>query len=217
MDDIFSRLLGLTSCITRRVIEFFEDIVLRDVIRLLRDSEINSCCKQLTSGTWTVKNYSSTDYASSSRDCSSTSLGFLETDALNREHLSFISSGSEIVNRNYSRSVHFIFKGLTLPIHFFEFTWRSAIATWRCIDDHKRCIHARVQSIVSRVVRTLHGSSDDIGWLQGDPGMAPVTDGSARFLELLKGIRATTRSHVSVYVLFSGMGRTNYLILLFTC
>lgn len=156
MDDIFSRLLSLTSCITRRVIEFFgehfsvivflvvakimivlslerllavlsnfslqpgvsslktvhaEDIVLRDVIRLLRDSEINSCCKQLTSGTWTGIQYSSTDYASSSRDCSSTSLGFLERDALIREHLSFISSGSEIVNRNYSRSVHFIFKG----------------------------------------------------------------------------------------------------------
>lgn len=44
-------------------------------------------------------------------------------------------------------------------------------------------------SVVSRVMKTLHGSSDDIGWLQSAPGMAPVEDGSARFLELLQGIR----------------------------
>ncbi|KAH6798597.1 alpha/beta-Hydrolases superfamily protein [Perilla frutescens var. frutescens] len=190
MDDIFSRLLSLTSCITRRVIEFIEDIVLRDVIRLLRDSEINSSCKQLTSGTWTGKKYSTLEDASSSRDCnSSSSLGFLERDTLRLEDLSFINSGSEIVNRNYSRGVHFIFKGLMLPVLFFEFAWKSAIVTWRCIGDHKRCIHAHVQSFVSRVLRTLHGSSDDIGWLQGAPGMAPTEDGSARFLELLQGIR----------------------------
>ncbi|KAF5726008.1 hypothetical protein HS088_TW23G00745 [Tripterygium wilfordii] len=41
----------------------------------------------------------------------------------------------------------------------------------------------------SRVQRTLHGSSYDIGWLQSAPGMAPVEDGTARFLELLEGIR----------------------------
>ncbi|XP_057806718.1 uncharacterized protein LOC131021510 isoform X2 [Salvia miltiorrhiza] len=168
MDDIFSRLISLTSCITRRAIEFIEDIVLRDVVRLLRDSEINSFCKQPTSGTCT---------------------GFLDRDAIYLEDISFISSGSEIVNRNYSRGVHFVFKGLTLPIFFFEFAWRSAIATWRCIGYHKGCIHARMQSIVSRVLRTLHGSSDDIGWLQAAPEMAPVEDGSARFLELLQETR----------------------------
>lgn len=48
--------------------------------------------------------------------------------------------------------------------------------------------------VVSRVLKTLHGSSDDIGWLQSAPGMAPVVDGSARFVELLQGIRY----HISI-------------------
>ncbi|GER28805.1 alpha/beta-Hydrolases superfamily protein [Striga asiatica] len=41
----------------------------------------------------------------------------------------------------------------------------------------------------TRVLKTLHGSSDDIGWLQCTPGMAPVVDGSARFLDLLQSVR----------------------------
>ncbi|KAG6389109.1 hypothetical protein SASPL_150568 [Salvia splendens] len=190
MDDIFSRLLSLTSCITCRVIEFIEDLVLRDVIRLLKDSEINSSCKQPKIGTCTGKQNLALEYASSSRDCNcSTSLGFLDRDGIYLEDLSFINSGSEIVNRNYSRGVHFVFKGLTLLISFFDFAWRSAIETWRCIGYHKGCVHARLQSIVSRVLRTLNGSSDDIGWLQASPEMAPVEDGSARFLELLQETR----------------------------
>lgn len=44
-------------------------------------------------------------------------------------------------------------------------------------------------SIMSRVQRTLHGSSDDIGWLQYNPDMAPVEDGTSRFLEILEAIR----------------------------
>jgi len=41
----------------------------------------------------------------------------------------------------------------------------------------------------SRVVKTLRGSSDDIGWLQHAPGMPQVQDGTSRFLELLSGMR----------------------------
>lgn len=44
-------------------------------------------------------------------------------------------------------------------------------------------------SILSRVRKTLRGSSDNIGWLQRTMGMAPVEDGTPRFLELLAGIR----------------------------
>lgn len=39
---------------------------------------------------------------------------------------------------------------------------------------------------------TLCGSSDDIGWLQRTPGMAPVENGTARFLELLEDVRYQT-------------------------
>ncbi|GFP92074.1 hypothetical protein PHJA_001351500 [Phtheirospermum japonicum] len=173
MEDIFSRLLSLTSYITHRVFEFIEDFVLRDVSRLLRDSEING------------------QLLTSLRDCnSSTSIGFLERDsASDLDDQSFVSSGLEIVKRNYCRGVHFIFKGLMLPIPCFEFARRSAIALWRCSCYHLRCMQARMQSIISRVLRTLRGSSDDIGWLQCAPGMAPVEDGSARFLELLHSVR----------------------------
>jgi len=44
-------------------------------------------------------------------------------------------------------------------------------------------------STISRVKKTLRGSSDDIGWLQHTPGMPPVQDGTSRFLELLQEVR----------------------------
>ncbi|KAL0426990.1 UNVERIFIED_CONTAM: hypothetical protein Slati_2873800 [Sesamum latifolium] len=55
--------------------------------------------------------------------------------------------------------------------------------------NYYRGVRFIFKGVVSRVVRTLHGSSDDIGWLQYAPEMAPVEDGSARFLELLQEIR----------------------------
>ncbi|KAK9142094.1 hypothetical protein Syun_011494 [Stephania yunnanensis] len=45
------------------------------------------------------------------------------------------------------------------------------------------------QGFLSRLKTTLHGSSDDIGWLQHAPGMPPVEDGTSRFIELLQEIR----------------------------
>ncbi|XP_011078267.1 uncharacterized protein LOC105162061 isoform X1 [Sesamum indicum] len=190
MEDVFSRLLTLASYITRRVIEFFEDLVIRDVSRWLEESEINSCGQHLTSPTCNDNKLSSMEDASSSRCCNSdTTFSFHEQGASDVEDQSFLYSRLEIVNRNYCRGVRFIFKGLVLPILCFEFVWRSALATWRYSCYHMRCIQARTQSVVSRVLRTLHGSSDDIGWLQCAPGMAPVEDGSARFLELLQEIR----------------------------
>ncbi|KAL8498299.1 hypothetical protein ACS0TY_021574 [Phlomoides rotata] len=188
MDDIFSRLLSLTSCLTRRIIEFIEGILSRDFIR--SSSDINPSGSKLSSSACNDNKFSSVDYASSSRDCNSRSgTGFLERDVSDMEDQSLINSGLGIVNRYYHRGVRFIFKGLMLPILFFEFAWGSAMASWRFCCYHMRCMQARIQSVVSRVLKTLHGSSDDIGWLQSAPGMAPVEDGSARFLELLQGIR----------------------------
>ena len=37
--------------------------------------------------------------------------------------------------------------------------------------------------------RTVRGSADDIGWLQRDPEMPPVEDGTERFTEILDSIR----------------------------
>ncbi|KAH0980658.1 hypothetical protein GBA52_007835 [Prunus armeniaca] len=45
------------------------------------------------------------------------------------------------------------------------------------------------QGLVDRVRRTVRGSADDIGWLQRDPTMPPVEDGTERFMEILGDIR----------------------------
>ncbi|KAJ9558064.1 hypothetical protein OSB04_012678 [Centaurea solstitialis] len=44
------------------------------------------------------------------------------------------------------------------------------------------------QGLVERVKRTMHGSSDDIGWLQRAPEMPPVEDGTERFNNILENI-----------------------------
>lgn len=115
MEDVFSRLLTLASYITRRVIEFFEDLVIRDVSRWLEESEINSCGQHLTSPTCNDNKLSSMEDASSSRCCNSdTTFSFHEQGASDVEDQSFLYSRLEIVNRNYCRGVRFIFKGWSL-------------------------------------------------------------------------------------------------------
>lgn len=76
-----------------------------------------------------------------------------------------------------------------LPTFFLRFARRLGLTSWSLILSCVRCAQAKVLRFISRVRRTVHGSSDDIGWLQNDTEMAPVEDGSSRFLELLQGIR----------------------------
>lgn len=45
------------------------------------------------------------------------------------------------------------------------------------------------QGLIERVRRTVHGSADDIGWLQRATDMPPVEDGTERFIEILDDIR----------------------------
>ncbi|KAL0410619.1 UNVERIFIED_CONTAM: hypothetical protein Slati_3651600 [Sesamum latifolium] len=190
MDDIFSRLISLTSYISQRIIEFIEDLVLGDASRCLEDSDTNSSGQHPTYETCNEHGFSSLDSASLSRYFnSSTTFDFHERDASDIEDLSDINTGLEVVRGNYCIGVRFIFKGLMLPIFCLEFAWRSAITSWRCFCYQMRRMQAHVQRIISRVLRTLRGSSDDIGWLQRAPGMAPVRDGSAHFMELLQSIR----------------------------
>lgn len=49
-------------------------------------------------------------------------------------------------------------------------------------------------------MKTLRGSSDDVGWLQHAPGMPLVQDGTSRFLELLSDIRNGEHSLPNSYV-----------------
>lgn len=43
--------------------------------------------------------------------------------------------------------------------------------------------------LIDRVRKTVRGSADDIGWLQRDPTMPSVEDGTERFMEILGDIR----------------------------
>lgn len=45
------------------------------------------------------------------------------------------------------------------------------------------------QGLIERARKTVRGSADDIGWLQRDPRMPPVEDGTERFMEILGDIR----------------------------
>ncbi|XP_050386113.1 uncharacterized protein LOC126802520 [Argentina anserina] len=45
------------------------------------------------------------------------------------------------------------------------------------------------QGLIDRVRKTVRGSADDIGWLQRDPTMPSVEDGTERFKEILGDIR----------------------------
>lgn len=45
------------------------------------------------------------------------------------------------------------------------------------------------QGLIERARRTVRGSADDIGWLQRDPDMPSVEDGTERFMEILDSVR----------------------------
>lgn len=64
-----------------------------------------------------------------------------------------------------------------------------------------------MNSFISRARRTLHGSSDDIGWLQRTIGVPPVQDGTARFTDILHCIRNGEHAlpDLFVYLLIPGL------------
>ncbi|KAL9234358.1 hypothetical protein vseg_009238 [Gypsophila vaccaria] len=63
------------------------------------------------------------------------------------------------------------------------------------------------QGLVDRARKTVRGSADDIGWLQRDPAMPPVEDGTERFMEILDsighGVHRLPKS--MVYLLIPGL------------
>ncbi|PQQ07630.1 uncharacterized protein Pyn_26144 [Prunus yedoensis var. nudiflora] len=68
------------------------------------------------------------------------------------------------------------------------------------------CSSSNLQPGISSTEK-LQGSSDDNGWLPRSPGMPGVEDGTARFLELLAGIRNGEHTLPSsfVYLLIPGL------------
>ena len=56
--------------------------------------------------------------------------------------------------------------------------------------------------LVEKARRTVRGSADDIGWLQRDPHMPPVEDGTIRFMEILDSIRCNSYLPFISFMLF---------------
>ncbi|KAK9742765.1 hypothetical protein RND81_03G196000 [Saponaria officinalis] len=70
--------------------------------------------------------------------------------------------------------------------------------------------------LAERTRKSIRGSADDIGWLQRDPFMPPVTDGTQRFTEILNNIRFGVHKlpNSLVYLLIPGLG-SNHVPLYF--
>ncbi|XP_059638188.1 uncharacterized protein LOC132280087 [Cornus florida] len=205
VDDIFTRLLTLTSYISHRFIHFIEDLVYKDA---------NSCFEEVAVSSGHYPRSSSCSNCRFVSDGCSSSSGPYNSHGLPERRASGLkkklpaNSRYEIVEKNYRyRGVSFIFKGLMLPLFGLRLAWRLGLASWRFSFCYVRYAQVQVRSVISRVQKTLNGSSNDIGWLQHTPGMAPVEDGSARFLDLLQGIRngEHTLPNSFVYLLIPGL------------
>lgn len=202
VDDIFFRFSTLTSCINRCFIRFIEDLVCRDVDNYLEDPVVSY----------------SREHPRSPCDGYSTSHS-LHSDAganlsVRKRRRTFnsgkvpVNRSSEIVLRNNGfRGVPYIFRGFMLPIFGLRLALRLAFACWKCSLFYVKRTQNQVQSLISRVQKTLRGSSDDIGWLQRAEDMPPVEDGTARFRELLQDIRngKHTLPNSFVYLLIPGL------------
>ncbi|KAL8237083.1 hypothetical protein R6Q59_018164 [Mikania micrantha] len=183
-DDIFSRLLALTSYISNRFIHFFDDIVYRDVSRFSEDFEDFSSCQDLGSSSGKFVSCPST---SKTLD---TILNIHKRETSSLEDRSTIYSRCEMIERKFFyESIHFILKGLELTRLFVKSTLVLASAPYHISSQCAKRAQVHMRRFLSRVQITFNGSSNDIGWMQRDPNMDPVKDGSARFLELLNAIR----------------------------
>ncbi|KAL3744913.1 hypothetical protein ACJRO7_014079 [Eucalyptus globulus] len=183
VNDIFSHILALSSHITQQFFFFIENLVLRDVNRYSEDLVAFSGCHPRSSVDCTYKSAFEDGPSSSSPGIHENRSVVVEEELLGNARFKVVEMYDSF------RGVPFIFQGLMIPLLCLKLACKFAVASWRLSFSYVRCTQLQLSSIISRVQRTLHGSSDDIGWLQYDPDMAPVEDGTSRFLEILEAIR----------------------------
>ncbi|KAF7851863.1 hypothetical protein BT93_L2021 [Corymbia citriodora subsp. variegata] len=219
VNDIFSHILALSSHMTQRFLFFIENLVLRDVNRHSEDLVAFSGCQPRSPMDCTDKSAFEDGPSSSSPEIHENRSMVVEEELLgnarfevakmydNIRGVPFIFQGVEnlFYHSNFEELMHYIFSIiliqscqcslkphsllLTVPLLCLKLASKFAVACWRLSLSYIRCTQLQLSSIMSRVQRTLHGSSDDIGWLQCNPDMAPVEDGTSRFLEVLEAIR----------------------------
>ncbi|KAJ6759405.1 hypothetical protein OIU74_025983 [Salix koriyanagi] len=208
LDGIFTCLLTWTTYFSRRFVHFIEDLIYQDVNRYSESFVASSSGLYSHSSGHNV-------YRSNVKDFSLFSEHHIANTSPETHRTRVAEVREELlVNTRYKartgcshRGFSLIIQGLMLPLFGLRLAWRLALAPWRCSFYYIRCTQAQVLSITSRVRKTLLGSSDDIGWLQHTPGMAPVEDGTVRFLELLEKIRNGEHNlpNSFVYLLIPGL------------
>ncbi|WCJ42535.1 alpha/beta-Hydrolases superfamily protein [Euphorbia peplus] len=203
VDNFITHLVNLTAYLMHQFIRFFGDLVLQDINQYenlepqYSRSSSNSSCK-----------FDGEGCSSSPRYCTDDTSSGIHAGALDIGEELLVDTPYDIIQTGHTqRGNCIVTQGLMLPFFGIKLAWRLALASLRCPFNCIRCAHAEVQSLKSRVHKTLLGSSDDIGWLQRTPGMAPTEDGTARFLELLENIRngEKTLPNSFVYLLIPGL------------
>uniref|UniRef100_A0A0R0KHQ7 Uncharacterized protein n=1 Tax=Glycine max TaxID=3847 RepID=A0A0R0KHQ7_SOYBN len=126
-----------------------------------------------------------------------------DTDASSSTEIEHIPS-----NRIHLTSVESSNASTSAPPHMHDEITRSSGSS--ALIESNRTGQSRIsifQSLIDRARRTVRGSADDIGWLQRDPGMPPVEDGTERFLEILDNIKHGVHKlpNSVVYLLIPGL------------
>lgn len=191
---MFSRLLSFSNYITRRFIFFIEDLVFRDIHRCIENRPLIS---------------SQQDSISSNCNCCKTYEIHQRRDSNPKDDLQLpVNTRSQLAESRYKcHGVPLIFQGLMLPLYGFSIPLRLAYSSCKVAFAYFRQIQIEICSTISRVKRTLRGSTDDIGWLQKSTDMPPVVDGTPRFLELLQDVRNGEHKlpNSFVYLLIPGL------------
>ncbi|KAG6599467.1 hypothetical protein SDJN03_09245, partial [Cucurbita argyrosperma subsp. sororia] len=198
LDDICTHLLALASYITRHFVGFIEDLVARDVDRLLTDHIIIPLGACL--------NPSGQNRQRSVSEGSSSFIPCIAGASDSRNGL--LVDRTSDVESIYSYEVASpIFQGLMLPLYGLQFVQKLALCFLRDCFSCIQWVELRLSNVIFRIRKTLIGSSEDIGWLQNTPGMPPVVDGTERFLELLSEIRNGEHKlpNSFVYLLIPGL------------
>ncbi|KAF6164485.1 hypothetical protein GIB67_025311 [Kingdonia uniflora] len=184
MDELFDRILNLTSYISRRLLHFIEGLISRDVYRYSQDPGLS------------YSRYFPSSYNIISETVCDDSLA-------SSSQISGLDASHPVPERRVRR----VKKRVKLPISSVKFVWRLASSCCKQLFFHVQHTQLRFRRFFSRVQMTLHGSTDDIGWLQRTSGLPPVEDGTARFRELLHGIRdgKHTLPDSFVYLLIPGL------------
>ncbi|XP_055960477.1 uncharacterized protein LOC126669968 isoform X2 [Mercurialis annua] len=209
LDDVITHLVTLAGYLCQRLIGFVENLVAQDIYGCSENAFAHSFGSYSRSSGLNTCEFDEEVCSSSPEHYVDESSPEVYTRNISRAQKELlVNTRYGIVQNSYCHlRIPFIIQGLMLPLFGFRLAWRLALASWRCSFYYIRCLQVYVRSIKSRLHKTLLGSSNDIGWLQRTPGMAPVEDGTARFLELLGKIRNGEHKlpNSFVYLLIPGL------------